>query len=206
MSNAAWKIWNGRPKSWSARSRKSRSSPCTRKSSGPFKGVAQSQGYQLVLGLRSADRRRRIIPSKISIASCKAWTWAAPRLFIIAPVGVDISQDVVKTLNSRYRQRRRPRRLRPFQEPRLRRRNSHREGNVKRYSYRRQRTIARPVEVQGIGYITGKKVRLRFDRQPTTPASFSCVSIWALKPASPRTLTTSSAPTAAPPWAMDRCR
>jgi UDP-3-O-[3-hydroxymyristoyl] N-acetylglucosamine deacetylase len=33
---------------------------------------------------------------------------------------------------------------------------------VKRYSYRRQRTIARPAEVQGIGYITGKKVRLRF--------------------------------------------
>ena len=33
---------------------------------------------------------------------------------------------------------------------------------MKRYSYRQQRTIAHAVDVQGIGYITGKKVRLRF--------------------------------------------
>jgi UDP-3-O-[3-hydroxymyristoyl] N-acetylglucosamine deacetylase len=40
------------------------------------------------------------------------------------------------------------------------------EGNVAIFGYRNQRTIARPVEVQGIGYITGKTVRLRFRPAP----------------------------------------
>jgi UDP-3-O-[3-hydroxymyristoyl] N-acetylglucosamine deacetylase len=38
--------------------------------------------------------------------------------------------------------------------------------NVRRSSYRYQRTIARPVEVQGVGYITGADVRLRFVPAP----------------------------------------
>jgi UDP-3-O-acyl N-acetylglucosamine deacetylase len=37
---------------------------------------------------------------------------------------------------------------------------------VKKLGYRNQRTIARPVEVQGIGYITGKNVRVRFRPAP----------------------------------------
>ncbi len=37
---------------------------------------------------------------------------------------------------------------------------------MKKYSYRKQRTIARPVEVQGIGFITGKNVRVRFRPAP----------------------------------------
>jgi len=37
---------------------------------------------------------------------------------------------------------------------------------VKRLSYRNQRTIAGPAEVQGVGYITGKMVHLRFRPAP----------------------------------------
>jgi UDP-3-O-[3-hydroxymyristoyl] N-acetylglucosamine deacetylase len=33
---------------------------------------------------------------------------------------------------------------------------------VKRVNYRSQRTLAEPVEVQGVGYLTGRQVRLRF--------------------------------------------
>jgi UDP-3-O-acyl N-acetylglucosamine deacetylase len=39
-------------------------------------------------------------------------------------------------------------------------------GNVKRLSYRYQRTIARPAEVLGVGYLTGASVRLRFVPAP----------------------------------------
>ncbi len=42
------------------------------------------------------------------------------------------------------------------------------DGNVAIIGYRNQRTIARPVEVQGIGYITGKMVRLRFRPAPAS--------------------------------------
>jgi UDP-3-O-acyl N-acetylglucosamine deacetylase len=37
---------------------------------------------------------------------------------------------------------------------------------VRRFSYRYQRTIARPVEVRGVGYLTGATVRLRFVPAP----------------------------------------
>lgn len=37
---------------------------------------------------------------------------------------------------------------------------------MKRVSHRNQRTITRPVEVQGVGYITGKTVHLRFRPAP----------------------------------------
>jgi UDP-3-O-acyl N-acetylglucosamine deacetylase len=37
---------------------------------------------------------------------------------------------------------------------------------VRRHSYRYQRTIARPVEVQGTGFLTGAAVRLRFQQAP----------------------------------------
>jgi UDP-3-O-acyl N-acetylglucosamine deacetylase len=40
---------------------------------------------------------------------------------------------------------------------------------VRRFSYRYQRTIARPVEVWGVGYLTGATVRLRF--VPAPPCS-----------------------------------
>jgi UDP-3-O-acyl N-acetylglucosamine deacetylase len=40
---------------------------------------------------------------------------------------------------------------------------------VRRYSFRCQRTIARPVEVRGIGFLTGAAVRLRF--VPAPPSS-----------------------------------
>jgi UDP-3-O-acyl N-acetylglucosamine deacetylase len=40
------------------------------------------------------------------------------------------------------------------------------DANVRRHSYRPQRTIARPVEVQGIGFVTGADVRLRFRPAP----------------------------------------
>jgi UDP-3-O-[3-hydroxymyristoyl] N-acetylglucosamine deacetylase len=40
------------------------------------------------------------------------------------------------------------------------------DGSVKRLSYRYQRTIARPAEVLGIGYLTGASVRLRFTPAP----------------------------------------
>jgi UDP-3-O-acyl N-acetylglucosamine deacetylase len=40
---------------------------------------------------------------------------------------------------------------------------------VKRVNYRLQRTIARPIEVQGIGYLTGQDVRLRF--RPAPPST-----------------------------------
>jgi UDP-3-O-[3-hydroxymyristoyl] N-acetylglucosamine deacetylase len=42
-------------------------------------------------------------------------------------------------------------------------------ANVRRQSYRYQRTIARPAEVRGIGFLTGANVRLRF-----LPAPPSC--------------------------------
>src|SRR5579862_7095280 len=38
--------------------------------------------------------------------------------------------------------------------------------NVKRPSYRYQRTICRPAEVRGTGYVTGASVRLRFVPAP----------------------------------------
>jgi UDP-3-O-[3-hydroxymyristoyl] N-acetylglucosamine deacetylase len=41
--------------------------------------------------------------------------------------------------------------------------------NVRRFSYRYQRTIARPAEVWGVGYLTGATVRLRF--LPAPPSS-----------------------------------
>jgi UDP-3-O-acyl N-acetylglucosamine deacetylase len=37
---------------------------------------------------------------------------------------------------------------------------------VRRYSYRYQRTLAQPAEVQGIGFLTGAQVRLRFCPAP----------------------------------------
>jgi UDP-3-O-acyl N-acetylglucosamine deacetylase len=37
---------------------------------------------------------------------------------------------------------------------------------VRRHSYRYQRTIARPVEVEGVGFLTGAFVRLRFEPAP----------------------------------------
>jgi UDP-3-O-[3-hydroxymyristoyl] N-acetylglucosamine deacetylase len=40
------------------------------------------------------------------------------------------------------------------------------EANVRRFSYRYQRTLARPAEVWGIGYLTGATVRLRFVPAP----------------------------------------
>jgi UDP-3-O-acyl N-acetylglucosamine deacetylase len=40
------------------------------------------------------------------------------------------------------------------------------EANVRRSSYRYQRTIARPAEVQGVGFLTGADVRLRFVPAP----------------------------------------
>src|SRR5205823_14642150 len=40
------------------------------------------------------------------------------------------------------------------------------DANVRRHSYRYQRTIARPVEVQGTGFLTGAHVRLRFVPAP----------------------------------------
>jgi UDP-3-O-acyl N-acetylglucosamine deacetylase len=46
-------------------------------------------------------------------------------------------------------------------------RSATKEGaNVKKLSYRQQRTIGRPAEVMGVGYITGKTVRLRFRPAP----------------------------------------
>jgi UDP-3-O-[3-hydroxymyristoyl] N-acetylglucosamine deacetylase len=42
-------------------------------------------------------------------------------------------------------------------------------SNVLRHSHRHQRTIARPVEVAGVGFLTGATVRLRF--LPATPSS-----------------------------------
>ena len=40
---------------------------------------------------------------------------------------------------------------------------------MKRINERRQQTIARPIDVQGIGYVTGKNVRLRF--RPALPST-----------------------------------
>lgn len=40
---------------------------------------------------------------------------------------------------------------------------------MKRVNYRYQRTLAQPVEVQGIGYLTGRNVRLRF--RPAAPCT-----------------------------------
>lgn len=40
------------------------------------------------------------------------------------------------------------------------------EANVRRFSYRYQRTLARPAEVWGVGYLTGATVRLRFVPAP----------------------------------------
>ena len=40
---------------------------------------------------------------------------------------------------------------------------------MRRHSYRDQRTIARPVEVHGVGFLTGATVRLRF--QPASPGT-----------------------------------
>src|SRR5262245_12689436 len=42
------------------------------------------------------------------------------------------------------------------------------ENVVKRIQDRCQQTIARPVEVQGIGYVTGKNIRLRFRPAPAS--------------------------------------
>src|SRR6266404_1433872 len=42
-------------------------------------------------------------------------------------------------------------------------------ANVRRHSYRYQRTIARPVELTGIGFLTGASVRLRF--RPAPPST-----------------------------------
>jgi UDP-3-O-acyl N-acetylglucosamine deacetylase len=43
------------------------------------------------------------------------------------------------------------------------------DANVRRVSYRYQRTIARPAEVQGVGYLTGLMVRLAF--RPAPPST-----------------------------------
>jgi UDP-3-O-[3-hydroxymyristoyl] N-acetylglucosamine deacetylase len=43
------------------------------------------------------------------------------------------------------------------------------DANVRRHSYRHQRTIARAAEVRGIGFLTGANVRLRF--LPAPPSS-----------------------------------
>src|SRR5690349_22178927 len=43
------------------------------------------------------------------------------------------------------------------------------DANVRRFSYRYQRTIARPAEVWGVGFLTGATVRLRF--VPAPPSS-----------------------------------
>jgi UDP-3-O-acyl N-acetylglucosamine deacetylase len=43
------------------------------------------------------------------------------------------------------------------------------DANVRRHSYRYQRTIARSVDVQGTGFLTGAAVRLRF--QPAPPGT-----------------------------------
>jgi UDP-3-O-acyl N-acetylglucosamine deacetylase len=43
------------------------------------------------------------------------------------------------------------------------------DANVRRHSYRYQRTLARPVEVSGIGLLTGTCVRLRF--RPAPPST-----------------------------------
>src|SRR5262249_52768040 len=40
--------------------------------------------------------------------------------------------------------------------------------NVRRLCYRYQRTLARPVEVEGVGYLTGAQVRLRFRPAPVS--------------------------------------
>src|SRR5579884_3046215 len=40
------------------------------------------------------------------------------------------------------------------------------KANVRRFSYRYQRTLARPAEVWGVGYLTGATVRLRFVPAP----------------------------------------
>jgi UDP-3-O-acyl N-acetylglucosamine deacetylase len=40
------------------------------------------------------------------------------------------------------------------------------DANVKKLSYRNQRTIAGPASIQGVGYLTGKTVRLRFRPAP----------------------------------------
>src|SRR4051794_7246560 len=42
------------------------------------------------------------------------------------------------------------------------------EDAVKRLTYRTQQTIARPVSVEGTGYITGKHVHLRFLPAPAS--------------------------------------
>jgi UDP-3-O-acyl N-acetylglucosamine deacetylase len=42
------------------------------------------------------------------------------------------------------------------------------EASVKRINHRWQQTIAKPVEVQGTGYVTGKHVRLRFRPAPVS--------------------------------------
>jgi UDP-3-O-acyl N-acetylglucosamine deacetylase len=43
------------------------------------------------------------------------------------------------------------------------------DANVNRYSYRYQRTLARPAYVQGVGFLTGAQVRLCF--RPAPPAT-----------------------------------
>ena len=40
------------------------------------------------------------------------------------------------------------------------------DANVRRHSYRYQRTLARPAEVEGVGFLTGAGVRLRFVPAP----------------------------------------
>src|SRR6266849_768988 len=42
------------------------------------------------------------------------------------------------------------------------------DAAVKRIQDRRQQTIGKPVDVQGIGYVTGKQVRLRFRPAPAS--------------------------------------
>lgn len=47
--------------------------------------------------------------------------------------------------------------------------NTENEANVRRFGYRYQRTIARPIDVWGVGYLTGAAIRLRF--VPAPPSS-----------------------------------
>ncbi len=69
---------------------------------GAIQGVAQSQGYQLVLGYGQQIDGDIFSVQNINRIMQGMDLGSASPLFI-APVGVDISQDVVTTLNSRYR-------------------------------------------------------------------------------------------------------
>jgi UDP-3-O-acyl N-acetylglucosamine deacetylase len=54
---------------------------------------------------------------------------------------------------------------------------------VRKLCYRHQRTIARPVEVHGVGFLTGATVRLRF--QPASPGTGIAFVRTDLRPAAP---------------------